>query len=408
MIYQAIVLVGGRGTRLKSIVQDVPKPMADVCGKPFLHYLLTKLSKEGIKKLVLAVGYKHEFIQDHFGDEFQGMEILYSVEEEPLGTGGAIKKAFNLTDGPAFVLNGDAFFNIPFQTLEEQHFKNETCITIALKRDIHFDRYGNVELDETRRIIQFQEKGFRKEGSFNGGIYIIDPNLWPQLSVKEKFSFETDVMEAYVNELPFFAVPFDDYFIDIGIPEAYEQAQHDFSFFEVDSSWSVFLDRDGVINKLLPGDYVKSMDEFEFIEGSKEAVTQLSKNFKHVFVVTNQQGIGKGIMTHSQINDVHDYMLTEIEKAGGSITEIYYCPDVESENPPCRKPNTGMALQAKKDFPDVDFSKSVMIGDSETDMEFGKSLGMKTLFISSEIALKIASFKDLQNALAVLMFQKTK
>jgi len=154
--------------------------------------------------------------------------------------------------------------------------------------------------------------------------------------------------------------------------------------FHIDKSWSLFLDRDGVINKRLPGDYVKRLEEFEFLPGVLEAMPLLAKKFNRVFVVSNQQGIGKGLMTEEELQVVHDWMMQEISAKGGRIDKIYWCPALAAENNPCRKPNPGMALQAKADFPEIDLSRSVMAGDSHSDMLFGKNLGMLNVFINSE------------------------
>jgi len=149
--------------------------------------------------------------------------------------------------------------------------------------------------------------------------------------------------------------------------------------------WTLFLDRDGVINERLVGDYVKTPGEFVFIKGVPEAIARLSEVFGRIFVVTNQQGIGKGLMTEEDLRIIHEIMIRGIEDAGGFITKIYYCPELKKHNSPFRKPNTGMAKEAKKDFPELDFSKAIMIGDSPVDMEFGKRMGMRNVFIGEEI-----------------------
>lgn len=152
----------------------------------------------------------------------------------------------------------------------------------------------------------------------------------------------------------------------------------------IDSTWTLFLDRDGVINVRFPGDYVKRVDEFEFIPGAIEAIAGFSKIFGRIIVVTNQQGIARGIYTHEDLGAIHAHMKAEVEKAGGKIDAVYYAHQAASENSPMRKPGTGMALQAKKDFPEIDFSKAVMMGDTQSDMEFGKAMGMKVVFVGDE------------------------
>jgi len=153
---------------------------------------------------------------------------------------------------------------------------------------------------------------------------------------------------------------------------------------KVNKDWSLFLDRDGVINKLLPNQYVKTLTEWEYTEGGLEAVVALTQFFKHTFVVTNQQGIGKGIMTEGQLAILHKQLHKDVEALGGKIDKIYYAPQLATQYHSFRKPRTGMAKQAQKDFPQVDFKKSIMVGDFVTDMLFAKKLGMAKVFIHPE------------------------
>ena len=152
-----------------------------------------------------------------------------------------------------------------------------------------------------------------------------------------------------------------------------------------EGTWTLFLDRDGVINKRLPDDYVKTENEFEFTEGAEAAIAKFSKIFHRIIVVTNQQGIGKGLMTEEMLAAVHKKMLAGIEKEGGRIDRIYHCPFRKEENHFDRKPSVGMALKAKHDFPDIHFGYSIMAGDSESDMIFGHRTGMFTALIGDDI-----------------------
>lgn len=151
-----------------------------------------------------------------------------------------------------------------------------------------------------------------------------------------------------------------------------------------DKSWTLFLDRDGVINYKIINDYVRTWEHFRFEDGALSALKLLSGIFNRIIVVTNQQGIGKGLYTHSELDNIHFQMLEKVGKAGGRIDKIYYCPDLAIENPVCRKPNPGMAYKAKSDFPEIDFKKSVMVGDSVCDMEFGKKLGMHLVHVAAD------------------------
>ncbi len=148
--------------------------------------------------------------------------------------------------------------------------------------------------------------------------------------------------------------------------------------------WTLFLDRDGVINRRLPGDYVKIWPQFEFLPGVLPAIAAFSPLFKHIIVVTNQQGIGKRLMDEAQLADIHRRLKETVAAAGGRIDAIYFCPHLSADNCTCRKPNPGMALQAQVDFPDIDFTKSVMAGDTASDIQFGLNLDMTTACIGNE------------------------
>ena len=147
---------------------------------------------------------------------------------------------------------------------------------------------------------------------------------------------------------------------------------------------ALFLDRDGVINRQIVGDYVRNLSQLELLPGAIDAIVHLGKQFRYVIVVTNQQGIGKGTMSTADVTEIHDYIVKKVEEAGGYIHKIYCCPSLESANDPNRKPCIGMGLQAKQDFPDIDFSRSLMIGDSQSDMLFAGRLNMQGVFITNK------------------------
>jgi len=155
-------------------------------------------------------------------------------------------------------------------------------------------------------------------------------------------------------------------------------------FAEINSKWTLFLDRDGVINKKIDNDYVKKISEFEFLPKALDAIVAFSKIFNRIIVVTNQQGIGKGLMTDKDLDLIHQHLIKSVSNAGGKIDAIYYAPELAKENSILRKPNPGMGFKAKEDFKDIDFNKSIMVGDSLSDIAFGKNLRMKTVFISNK------------------------
>lgn len=159
----------------------------------------------------------------------------------------------------------------------------------------------------------------------------------------------------------------------------------------IDHSWTLFLDRDGVINERKMGGYTLHVDEFKFLPKIPETIAALSQLFSYVFVATNQQGIAKKVMTRRNLSEIHAYMCSQVKLHGGKIDKVYYAPELKNEKSKMRKPNPGMALEAKKDFPTVDFQKSIMVGDTDSDILFGMNLGMKTVRIKTEEPIGIQS-----------------
>lgn len=228
MIREAIILAGGLGTRLRSVVADIPKCMAPVAGRPFLHYVITYLEKQGVDKFIFSVGYKSEMIIDYVKSQHAILNSHFSIEEEPLGTGGAVKLACRLvSDKDVLVLNGDTIFNIDTKRLAAFHKTCKADCTLSLKLMQNFDRYGVVELNSDQAITGFKEKKPYKTGFINGGVYALNRNKFMQEELPQKFSFEKDYLETYFSKRKMFGLVQDEYFIDIGIPEDYERAQRE-------------------------------------------------------------------------------------------------------------------------------------------------------------------------------------
>lgn len=218
---EVIILAGGLGTRLRSAIGEVPKPMAPVDGKPFLHYQLLWLESYGVDKVLLSIGYKAEMITDHFGQKFNGISIEYAIEKEPLGTGGAILYAMRKTGGDrVLIVNGDTWFPVDIGRLVEEHESASARLTIALKKMTNFSRYGTVEL-EGNRIVGFREKQEMSVGLINGGIYLMNRSFVENSVNAKKFSFEKDILEKRVETGAIAGVVFDVPFIDIGVPGDY-------------------------------------------------------------------------------------------------------------------------------------------------------------------------------------------
>ena len=225
----AIVLAGGFGTRLQGVVKDLPKPMAPVNGRPFLTYILDYLIDYGYQKAVLSVGYLHEKIVDYFGDSYKSLAIEYAVENEPLGTGGAIAYSLSkCSSDNVLVLNGDTLFRVDLAAFEDFHKQKSGLMSMVLRQMPDVSRYGSVHFDNDSRITLFAEKNTDSgEGFINGGIYLINKQLFTKHPQSTKFSFEKDLMEMIYDTEPIFGFRSDAYFIDIGIPEDYARAQQE-------------------------------------------------------------------------------------------------------------------------------------------------------------------------------------
>lgn len=229
-----IILAGGLGTRLRDEVKDAPKSMAPINGKPFLEYQLKQIHAAGLKKVILSTGYLGEQVQAYFGHRFMDMDILYSHEKEPLGTGGAVKLAFSQVKTPyALIFNGDTMFRINLDLFFQRTIEKLANVTIALRSVENASRYGSVECDAEGRILSFNEKSnTMKPGLINGGIYLISSRYFRKFELPEVFSLEKDFFGHQVNEGYFSGQIFDNYFLDIGIPEDYQKAQDEIRRFE--------------------------------------------------------------------------------------------------------------------------------------------------------------------------------
>ncbi len=222
-----IILAGGLGTRLQSVVSDRPKCMALINGKPFLYYICQQLMKFHFCKIIFSVGYKKEMIIDYITSHRKEFKFAFDFaeESEPLGTGGAILNALSYSDTEDFfVINGDTFFDVNFDALLNFQRTQMADCTIVLKPIKNADRYGLVKMNEQSQIIAFEEKKSGASGLINGGVYCIYRNSFLNIPFEKKFSFEKDYLEKFINERDLYGFVQDKYFIDIGIPDDYQKA----------------------------------------------------------------------------------------------------------------------------------------------------------------------------------------
>ena len=369
---EAVVLAGGFGTRLAHIVSDVPKPMAPVCGRPFLRYLLDDLQRKGVERVILATGYKRGCIEAFFGAHYRGLELVYSPENAPLGTGGAIKRALALCrEEWVAVLNGDTYFDVEFSALEQR--KRPGAIVVAAKRLRNFDRYGALELNGDT-VAAFREKAPCAEGLVNGGVYLMERTALEAVP-ETRFSFETAVLEPLAARRAVLAAESGGYFIDIGVPEDYAAAQETMKEL-APVNRAAFFDRDGTIN--VDVHYLHRQEDLHFIDGMPEFIRKWNDWGYKVLVVTNQAGIARGYYTENDMRALHRAMNERLGAYGAHIDAFYFCPHHPDFTGPCRcrKPAPGMIEDAVREF-DLDPAQCVLFGDQPWDIEAGEQCGVK-------------------------------
>ncbi len=225
---EAIILAGGFGTRLQSRLHGIPKPMVKVAGRPFLEILIDRLVDSGFDRVILSVGHLANVIQDHFGGAWRGVPVDYVVENEPLGTGGAIRKSMErISATSAFVFNGDTWLDVDAGVMNDLHQRSQASITFALSHVTNTARFGGVELSDGK-VVSFIEKGRTGAGWINGGVYILSRDFpWPD-NLPAKFSFETDVLLPLLPSISHAVYLSEGKFIDIGVPEDLDRAQGEF------------------------------------------------------------------------------------------------------------------------------------------------------------------------------------
>lgn len=385
---EAIILAGGYGTRLAHIVPDVCKPMAPICGQPFLRLLLNQLSDAGFDRVVIADGYRREQIESYFGSSYRGLELIYSSEDSPLLTGGAVKKALlSCSSEYVFVLNGDTYCDIDFKGMESLAFGSrlQPAAVIAVKKMAHYSRYGSIEVAEDGAIKRFLEKQCRESGLINAGTYLLHRKALE--CMPDVFSLECDYFKRSVGIDGFRAFVVDGQFVDIGVPEDYERAQTTLK--HLIRRWKIaFFDRDGTIN--VDTGHLFEPEKLSLIDSTIPILRAFTDNVDYkVIVVTNQAGIAKGYYDVSRMRILHDALNEKLAEKGCKIDAYYYCPHHPEHTGECncRKPKPGMIIDAIRDFGAVS-SECVMFGDRESDMEAARSAGVKFAMINNSESIR--------------------
>lgn len=404
----AVIMAGGKGSRLLSITNDeIPKPMVPVDGKPLLEYQVEKLKTYGIKKIVMIVGHLGEKIVDHFkdGKDF-GVEIDYIFEKEPLGTAGAFYYLKDKIDAKDFMLVfGDVFFDMDFDRMEDFHFKNSALTTLLAHPNGHPYDSDLIQTDDTGKVIGFDSKhnvrDYWYDNMVNAGMYIINKRLLDLVKEPVKTDFEKDILANQVKlGANIYAYHTPEYVKDVGTVDRINATVEELKSGLIQSKnlknkqRAIFIDRDGTMN--VSKGFISKADDLELIPGTIDAIKAINKSGALAIVITNQPVIARGECSFEELHNIHNKLKTLLGEKGAFVDDIFYCPHhpdkgFEGEVPElkfdceCRKPKTGMIDEAVKKY-NIDLSKSYMVGDSTMDLETARNAGIKSVLVNTGFA----------------------
>ncbi|WP_454626239.1 HAD-IIIA family hydrolase [Bradyrhizobium cenepequi] len=371
MLKQAVVLVGGLGTRRK--------PLLEVAGKPFLDYILDELARYSvIEDILLLVGHRAASVVDRYeGRRWRGARVKVMVESTQLGTGGALQHASSQLENSFFLLDGHAFFEFNLLDLAIQKGRSSALVQMALRDDHHGDRYRRVLLEHDM-VRTFLPAGAQVNGPINSGVYCVDRRALDFIR-ETPCSLDQHIFPELAERGLLKATRYDGFFIDIEIPSDFERAQ-----IELPAALrrpAVFFDRDGVLN--VDKSYVHEIEDFEWIPGAREAIKLCNDLGCLTFVVTNQAGVARGHYGIDAVHRLHDWMNRELAEVGAHIDEFQYCPYHEDgvvaewrRASDRRKPAPGMILDCLKGWP-VRKEASILIGDKPHDLEAASAAGIR-------------------------------
>lgn len=347
MITEAIILPGGLDGR--PAAGDSPACLADAGGKPLLEHRIRQLLAQGIRRFIVPVGERERMVEAFLRQVFPSLDFVILLDDEADKPGHSLRYAMAYAGaGQVLVLGGDMPYRIDLNGIGARHAASATeCTAVLVAPDAEAtgDNDGFYLIDRTRFLARAEEETM----DFPAG-YVARCRAANTL---DEIRISGSSMDGQAREL---------------------EARG------IDNTWTLFLDRDGVININIPNDYVRHWDEFVFEPGAKEAIASLSGLFGRIVVITNQRGVGKGWMTRATLDDLHARMVAEIEAAGGRIDAIFACTSPEDRDYD-RKPNPGMAFRARQQFPEIDFSRSIMCGDKGIDMQWARNIGAFGMWI---------------------------
>ncbi len=376
---QAVILAGGRATRLGELARDTPKPLLAVGGRPFIEHVILHCRRYGVREFLILAGPFEDKFRAALGDgQHLGVSIQLVPEPAPAGTGGALHYVADRLADTFLMLNGDSLFQADLLSLvrsgQASTRRSPPWLgTVAVRRVGDTGRYGRIEIDDGL-VTQFAEKSGSGAGLINGGIYCLSRGVLDALG-KPPVSIEQDVFPRLARERLLRGAILEGNFIDIGIPDDLRRAE------TVVPAWTrksaAFLDRDGVLNVDIG--WLHKPQDCVWMDGAKEAVRLLNAANYFVFVVTNQAGVARGLYSEATLNELHDWMSVELAAAGAHVDAYYYCPHHPEGTIAsyalaceCRKPGPGMIRRAFAEWP-VDAGGSFLIGDRASDLEAARA-----------------------------------
>lgn len=402
---KTVIMAGGKGTRISSINNEIPKPMITINGTPVLEHQLNCLKRQGIKEITIVVGYLKEKIISYFEDGQKiGIKITYIEEKEPLGTAGALFY-FNKLEEDVLLLNGDLLFDIDIASLIEFHRSKNADITVVSHPNSHPYDSTLLQVDKESKVVEILTKENRRElyqNRVNAGIHVLSSTVLENITELKKIDLDRDILPQYVNKGTLFAYDTAEYIKDMGIPSRYYDVCADaeknipFKKNKLNMQKAFFLDRDGTINKHMG--FITKPDQLVLCDEAAESIRRINSAGYIVIVITNQPVVARGECTLDELNRIHDKMEVLLGEQGAYINDIFVCPHypdggfdgevkelkIECE---CRKPKPGLFLQAAQKY-NIDLSSSIMIGDSDTDILAGQNAGCKTFLCQAGIKVK--------------------
>jgi D,D-heptose 1,7-bisphosphate phosphatase len=404
---QAVILAGGKGTRLAEYTKETPKPMLRIGDKPLLQHQIELLGKFGMTDIIILVNYLKGPVIDYFGNGSSwGATISYFEEKEPLGTVGGIREIENRIHGDFLVLYGDVMINMDLSLLIACHRKRESECTLVVHPNNHPYDSDLVEMNAEGRIIAFHPKPHPRDLTYhnlvNAGVYIFSPVILKFIEKGKKADFGRQVFPSICSDIRMYGYHTAEYLKDMGTPERFEQVNADWRSGKIagasyeHNKKAVFLDRDGVLN--VEKNFISRPEDIELYEYTPEAIQRLNQSDYLSVVVTNQSAIARNLCTVDELDAIHKKLETDLGKKGSWLDAIYYCPHhpdkgYPEENPEykidcdCRKPKTGMFRKAAEDF-HIDLSQSLMIGDSERDIQAGINVGSVTIGVRTGYGIR--------------------